>query len=175
MYGPPRDCKGKVWSRRQVWANVFVNNLSIAVVDRKQRRGIDKWHGGTVLSNFPMALDERQKRLFVGFRLPARLLVFNTQNGQVVAKLPIVGDSDDLFFDEARPLIYVIGGEGFVDIFRQQDLDHYERVTRITTAAGVRTGLFVPSLDRLFVAVPHRDSQTARILVYQAFGISPKH
>jgi hypothetical protein len=23
MYGPPRDCKGKVWSRRQVCANVF--------------------------------------------------------------------------------------------------------------------------------------------------------
>ena len=25
MYGPPRDCKGKVWTRRQVCANVFVN------------------------------------------------------------------------------------------------------------------------------------------------------
>jgi len=23
MYGPPRDCKGEVWSRRQVCANVF--------------------------------------------------------------------------------------------------------------------------------------------------------
>jgi hypothetical protein len=23
MYGPPQDCKGKVWSRRQVCANVF--------------------------------------------------------------------------------------------------------------------------------------------------------
>jgi DNA-binding beta-propeller fold protein YncE len=157
---------------------IFVNlpkNLSIAVVDRKQRKDIDKWHGGTALSIFPMALDERQMRLFVGFRLPARLLVFNTQNGKAVAKLPIVGDSDDLFFDEARHLIYVIGGEGFVDVFRQKDADHYELVTRITTAAGARTGLFVPSLNRLFVAVPHRDSQPARVLVYLAVGVNPKH
>jgi hypothetical protein len=31
MYGPPRDCKGEVWSRRQVCANVFglyVENVS---------------------------------------------------------------------------------------------------------------------------------------------------
>ena len=34
MYGPPRDCKGKVWSRRQVCANVFVNKGEDVVKDK---------------------------------------------------------------------------------------------------------------------------------------------
>jgi cytochrome bd-type quinol oxidase subunit 1 len=31
---------------------------------------------------------------------------------------------------------------------------------------GARTGLFVPAFNRLFVAVPHRGLQSARVLVY---------
>jgi hypothetical protein len=61
----------------------------------------------------------------------------------------------------------VIGGEGAVDIFRMRDPNHYDHVGRTDTAAGARTGLFVSGLDRLFVAVPHRRSQAAKLLVYQ--------
>jgi hypothetical protein len=63
--------------------------------------------------------------------------------------------------------VYVIGDEGAVDIFRMRDPNHYDHVGRTNTAAGARTGLFVSGLDRLFVAVPHRGSQAARLLVYQ--------
>jgi hypothetical protein len=59
-----------------------------------------------------MALDERDGRLYVGCRLPARLVILDTNSGQVVAKLPIVGDTDDVFFDPTRQFIYVIGGDG---------------------------------------------------------------
>jgi hypothetical protein len=38
------------------------------------------------------------------------------------------------------------------------------------TAPGARTGLFVPALNRLFVAVPHRGLQSAKVLVYDAKG-----
>jgi hypothetical protein len=54
-----------------------------------------------------------------------------------------------------------------VEVFRQRDADHYETDGRITTAPGARTGLFVPALNRLFVAVPHRGLQSARVLVYE--------
>ena len=70
------------------------------------------------------------------------------------------------FFDSSRHLVYVIGAEGAVDIFRMRDPSHYEQVGRTSTAAGARTGLFVSSLDQLFVAVPHRGSQMAKLLVY---------
>jgi hypothetical protein len=52
-----------------------------------------------------MALDEAGRRLFVGCRVPARLVVLDTDSGQVVAKLPTVGDADDVFFDSSRRLV----------------------------------------------------------------------
>ena len=35
---------------------------------------------------------------------------------------------------------------------------------------GQRTGLFVPAFNRLFVALPHRGLQSARVLVYEVKG-----
>jgi DNA-binding beta-propeller fold protein YncE len=151
-------------------SRMFVNvpkSFVVAVIDRSRNEVVDKWHEADASSNFPMALDETNRRLFVGFRDPARLVVFNTDDGKVVAQLPIVGDTDDLFYDPARRAIYVIGGDGFLDVVRQLDTDHYERNSRIKTGAGARTGLFVPLLTRLFIAAPQRESQPARIFVYR--------
>ena len=64
-------------------------------------------------------------------------------------------------------MLFVIGGEGFIDIFSQQDADHYQLLTRISTAAGARTGLWVPELNRLYVAVPHQGKQEAEVQVYE--------
>ena len=151
-------------------SRVFVNvpkEFGVAVVDRTKHAVISKWGLSRTFANYPMALDERDRRLFVGCRLPARLVILDTNSGQVVAKLPVVGDTDVVFFDPIRHLVYVIGGEGAVDIFRMRDPNHYDYVGRTDTSAGARTGLFVSDLDRLFVAVPHRGSQGARLLVYQ--------
>ena len=55
----------------------------------------------------PIALDEAHNRLFVGARQPAELAVFNATTGSVVPKVDINSDTDDLFYDPARKLIYV--------------------------------------------------------------------
>lgn len=74
--------------------------------------------------------------------------------------------TDDVFYDSSRHLVYMIGGEGAVQVFSQRDPEHYESVGKELTAPGARTGLFAPSANHLYVAVPHRGSQTAKILVY---------
>ena len=151
-------------------SRIFVNvpkESAVAVVDRTKHTVIAKWGLDWTFANYPMAVDEEDKRLFVGCRLPARLVVLNTGSGQVVGKLPIVGDTDDVFFDPTHRIIYVIGGEGFVDVFRLRDPDHIEKVARVNSAPGARTGLFVSAFNRLFVAVPHRGSQAAKVIVYE--------
>ena len=150
----------------QVYVNV-PKQLGVALVDRKQRRVLAKWGLGTSFANYPMALDTANHRLFVGCRLPARLVVLDTTSGRTVNTLPTVGDTDDVFYDATRQLVFVIGGEGAVEILRQRDPDHYERASRVTTAPGARTGLFLQNSRRLYVAVPHRGSQSARVLVYE--------
>jgi hypothetical protein len=77
------------------------------------------------------------------------------------------GDADDLFYDAAKKLIYVSCGEGVIDVFAERDPDHYQEVTRIPTAAGARTFLWVPELNQLFLAVPRRTGQEAAIRIYQ--------
>jgi Uncharacterized conserved protein len=151
-------------------SRVFVNIPSanqIAVVDRGQGKVTSKWFMNAALANYPMALDESQQRLFVGFRLPARLIVFDTETGKPVASFESVGDVDDIFQDAAHKMIFVIGGEGNIDIFSQQDADNYQPMTRIPTASGARTGLWVPELKRLYLAVPHHGTQQAEIRVYE--------
>jgi hypothetical protein len=72
-----------------------------------------------------------------------------------------------MFFDTRRKRLYVTGGEGFIDVFQQRDADHYESLARIPTRPIARTSLFVPELDRYYVAVPRKDNQTAEIRVYE--------
>jgi DNA-binding beta-propeller fold protein YncE len=153
----------------RVYVNV-PNQFGVAVVDRKQRAVVAKWGLGGALANYPMALDDANKRLFVGCRVPARLVVLDTNSGQIAVTLPTVGDSDDVFYDASKRLVYVIGGQGAVEIFRQRDPEHYESVGRTATASGARTGFFVPNSSRLYVAVPHRGPQSAKVLVYATDG-----
>jgi hypothetical protein len=95
------------------------------------------------------------------------MLVYDTGSGKVVARPPIGGDTDDLFFDAARKRVYVICGEGRIDVFHQESADRYTRETSVKTAPRARTGLFVPEDDRLYVAAPAGGSSAARVLAYQ--------
>jgi hypothetical protein len=62
--------------------------------------------------------------------------------------------------------VYVICGEGRVDVFRQEAADQYSLEASITTAPRARTGLFVPEEGKLYVAAPSAGSEPARVLVY---------
>jgi DNA-binding beta-propeller fold protein YncE len=151
-------------------SRIFVNVPNarhVAVIDRDKGKVVATWKTDLAFANFPMALDEANHRLFVGCRLPPKLVVLNTDSGNVVAKVDISGDADDVFYDSKRHRIYVICGAGKIDVIEQTDPNTYKALTKLDTANGARTGLFVPERDTLFAAVPHRGSQEAEIRCYQ--------
>ena len=111
-----------------------------------------------------MALDEADHRVFIGCRLPARLLVFDTEAGKEIAKLDLHGDCDDVFYDPARRQIYASCGEGFIDIFTQTDADHYGLKESIPMVRKARTCFWTG--DHLYLAVPRRGDQAAEIRDY---------
>jgi len=154
-------------SGSKIFANLPDANHTVAVVDRSKGSVTATWALGEQ-ANFPMALDELDRRLFIVTRRPARLVVLDTDFGKPVADYPVVGDADDVFYDAAHKRVYVSGGEGFIDIFDQRDPDHYQLSSRIPTTRGARTSLFVPELNRLYLAVPKRENQGAEIRVYEA-------
>ena len=148
---------------------IFVNVPSarqVAVVDRNKSEVTATWATDLALANYPMALDETNHRLFVGCRLPAKVVVLNSDSGAVVTSFRIGGDVDDIFYDAGRHRLYAIGGDGSVDVIDQNDRDSYKPLARIPTARGARTGLFVPELNSLFVAVPHSENQNAEVRRY---------
>lgn len=150
---------------------IFVNvpdKREVLVVDREKRSIEMHIPLGGPSNNYPMSLDEKGHRLFVGVRRPAQLLVFDTETGKRLAKVSCVGDTDDLFYDANRDRVYVIGGEGYVDVFDAAASANYDRLARIPTRAGARTGLWSPDLDRLFVAWPSRNGKPAEIHVLGA-------
>jgi DNA-binding beta-propeller fold protein YncE len=150
---------------KRIFVNV-PNSHYVAVIDRDKSEVVATWKTNGAFGNFPMALDEANHRLFVGCRLPSRLIVLNTQSGNVIAKIDISGDTDDVFYDSKRHRIYAICGAGKIDIIEQTDPNTYTVSTKLDTADGARTGLFVSERDILFVAVPHRGSQKAEIRAY---------
>ena len=151
---------------RRIFVNV-PNAEQVAVVDREKGAVIATWKTTGASANFPMALDETNHRLFVGCRHPSTLVVLDTESGDVITSIGISGDADELFYDDKRHRIYTVCGAGKIDVIEQATANSYKVSSTIDTAAGARTGLFLPERNTLFVAVPRRGSQQAEIRRYQ--------
>ena len=140
----------------------------VAVVDKDTEKTIAFWPLDSVArGNFPMALDEENRLLYIAFRRPGRLAVLELKKGKVIANIEISSDADDLFYSPRHRRAYITCGEGFVDVVEKLAGDKYKVVGKYPTAPGARTSLYIPELDRLLVAVPRRGEQSAEIRVYK--------
>jgi len=147
---------------------LFVNvpdKQEIEVVDLAKSAVVARWSVTASKNKFPMSLDEAHHRLIVGAWMPPRLLVFDTESGKQVASAELAGNSEDLFYDASKGRVYVLTQMGFLEVFQQKDPDHYDQIARYPTPPGTGTGLFVPEMEKLFVAV--RGEPKAEIRVYE--------
>jgi DNA-binding beta-propeller fold protein YncE len=146
---------------------VVPDTARVLVLDAKTHAIAQHWTVSSAVRTVSLALDEARHRLFVGTRTPPRIVVLDTESGKEVASMATVGTLDGLFFDAASKRLYASGGEGFIDVHRQVDADHYEPVAHIPTGPTARTSLFVPQWKRLFVAVPRAADRQAEIRAYE--------
>jgi hypothetical protein len=149
-------------------SRIFVNvpnAREIAVVDRSVAKQVASWPMRSAAGNFPMALDEEAGQVFTVFRNPAKLGVFAMQDGKSLASPDTCGDADDIFFDAKRHRFYVSCGDGSLEILNTHDA--FRRIARVPTVAGARTALFVPDLDRLFLAVRAQGGEPAAVWVFR--------
>lgn len=176
------DAHPESFQLEQTGTRIFIN-----VPDKKEIQVADLATGKTVAhwpvsctDNFPMALDETHRRLIVACREPSALAVFDTTSGKQVTQVAVDPGlfSDDIFYDPAKSRIYVIArtaagsdqrapGPGMLEVFRQKDPDHYEKVGTQPTGFGAQTGFFSPALGKLFVATRRQQGRAGgEILVY---------
>lgn len=149
---------------------LFLNNPAkneIEVIDRKTNKIAAVWPVKLGKGNSTMALDETSHRLFAGCRSGA-IVVFDSQSGKELQAIPVGKGVDDLMFDPASKRLYATsGGTGAVDVYKETDADHYQSLGNIPSGPGAKTGLLVPQLSRLFVAVPPKGTTPAEVYVYQ--------
>lgn len=152
---------------------IFVNipdARELATISLKTDKVINKTTFISSLGNFPMALDSMHHRLFVGFRFPPRLKVFNSQTMKVITTLKIDHDADDIYYDAQKKQLYISCGGGYLEVVRQETPDTYKLQDRIKTAEGARTSLYVPQQKYLYLAVPKSEQNSAQIRIYQRKG-----
>jgi DNA-binding beta-propeller fold protein YncE len=140
------------------------------VFDPKDRQLVLTWATGGQAGD--MALDQTHHRLFVATRNPPQMMiVYDSESGQEVARLPAEGRMNGVYYDARHKRIYVTCGRdlpaGFVFVYQQKDADHYEFVSKVPTGPGAGTSFWVPQLNRFYVAVPANEKQEAAVLVFE--------
>jgi hypothetical protein len=152
-------------------SRIFANTPGagqVTVIDRNRRALAAEWKLTAARSNYPIALDEKNQRLFVACRKPATLLVLDSVSGNQVASIAIGGDADDMAFDAAAKHIYVACGDGVITTIRQVDANHYEKLPDTPTVEGARNALLEEDLRTFYLVVPRRGNAPAQLRAYQA-------
>jgi YVTN family beta-propeller protein len=146
---------------------IFVNvpdARQIALVSREKRKQVATWTTGRLRANYPLTLDSANRQAIAVFRQPARVQSYEMPTGREQAGVDGCSDADDVFVDARRRRAYVICGQGVVDTL-EISAGKFSRIDRFATSEGARTGLWVPELDRLLVAIRSARGEPAAIWI----------
>ncbi|MDP9076506.1 MAG: YncE family protein [Bacteroidota bacterium] len=150
----------------KLWVNVPGSGM-IGVANLKTLKQTARWSKLLPRANFPMAYDGAQHRIIVGYRLPAKLIVYDSETGKELFSAPMVGDVDDLYWDAKTKQVFISGGGGAVNVFKQTGITTYQKIADIKTRNGARTSLLIPELGLLLIAARADGDQLAALLVYK--------
>ena len=118
---------------------VYVNledKDQVAVVDLKARTVLAHWPVGPGGSPVGLSIDTAKHRLFVGCRKPQKLLVMSTDDGKVIADLPIAAGVDATKFDGQQA--FASTREGQLSVAEEKN-GKWEIVQTVTTGLGTKT------------------------------------
>lgn len=150
---------------------LFINltqTNKLAVVDRNTMKVLHVWPVPPAQQNAMVAFDQGQHRLYVVCRQPGMVVVMNSDTGAVVGTQPAPLRADEVQYDAGSHRLYVPGGEGYMGIYDTSDPDHLKLLEKVTTAPGAKTGLLLPGMHRLFLAVsPGESKAVAKVLTYE--------
>ena len=150
----------------KLWVNLPGSGM-IGVCNLMNLKLTTKWTQLLPRANFPMAYNEIQHRLIIGYRIPAKLIVYNSETGKEIVSAPMVGDADDIYWDKRTKEIYISGGGGFINIFKQSGGGFYTQIANIKTRKGARTSLLVPELGLFLIAANSNKNEPGTLMIYK--------
>ena len=119
----------------KVYVNLEDKN-QVAVVDLKERKVLAHWLVAPGGSPVGMSIDTMKHRIFVGCRNPQKLIVMSTDDGKLIADLPIGAGVDATRWDGHQ--VFASTREGQLSIAEEKD-GKFEIVQTVTTGIGTKT------------------------------------
>jgi YVTN family beta-propeller protein len=134
---------------------LFVNGAAkreVVSIDTATNKIVAHWPVPDCESPHGLAINGASHRLFVSC-LNEKLNVVDSQNGQVVATMPIGKGSDAVVFDPKRKLLFSSNGkDGTISVIAEKDPKTYVALKSIQTTISARTMGINQATGRLFLA-----------------------
>jgi DNA-binding beta-propeller fold protein YncE len=128
----------------------------VSVIDVEKLEIIENYPLKLAGNGHPLALDEANKRVFIGCRTEPKVVVMDSETGKEIVAIDIPQEVDDLYYDAKRKRLYATCGEGFIAVIKQKDANTYEVVEKAPTAKGAKTAMYDAAAGKLYVAVPRQ-------------------
>jgi len=121
----------------------------VAVVDLKARKVLAHWPVAPGGSPVGMSIDPAKHRLFVGCRKPQKLIVMSTDDGKVLADLPIGAGVDATKFDGHQA--FASCRDGKLNVAGETASGKIEIVQTVTTPVGAKTMDVDPETKKVYL------------------------
>lgn len=134
----------------KVFVNLEEENMTVEI-DSQNLKILNKWPLAPCKTPTAMAMDKRNRRLFIGCRSQVAAIV-NADTGKVVQTLPIGDHVDAAAFDQERGLVFFSNGDGTVNVIHQDSADKYTQVQTVQTAPKAKTMTLDPKTHLLYLS-----------------------
>lgn len=144
------DGKGKVYIN-------LVDKDEIVAVDLSTRKVVSRWPSAPGGVPVGMAMDTKNRRLFIGCRRPQKLIVMSADDGKVIADLPIGAGVDATKLDLGEA--FASAGDGSLTVAAETSAGKFEVVQTVQTQRGARTMGVDPSTDKIYLPTAEFEPQ----------------
>lgn len=123
----------------------------VVVIDPEKRAVIRRYKLAPGETPTGLAFDSVNRRLFSATR-NKKLIVLNSDTGEIVADLPIELGVDGAAYDPMLHWIYTANGVGSITVIQQDSTDHYRALENAPTHFGGHSLVVDPVTHRIYVA-----------------------
>jgi YVTN family beta-propeller protein len=122
----------------------------VAVIDSRKHEVIMHWPLAPGEEPTGIALDAAHHRLFATCHNKTMVMI-DTENGKVIATVPIGGGVDGSAFDETTQLAFASCGEGVTTIAKEETPEKLTVAQTLKTERGARTMALDPKTHRIYL------------------------
>jgi DNA-binding beta-propeller fold protein YncE len=153
---------------RKVYVNLQDRNI-LAVIDPATDEVVGRYQVGRCEGNHGMALDPEHHRAFLSCEGNDLMTVFDLDQHESIAYLPMAGGPDVIKFDPGLGRIYVACYSGAISVFHEDDPNHYRRLEDFKVQHAVHSLAVDPETHRVYTPEQEEDGKpVARMVVYEA-------